>query len=92
MPFSGEQAQWQRQEVGPGPHARAGLLGVLGLLVKREREHEKSGQPALERVICLPQGEKCALVAEAFISLHKGKTGHVVDFALIFNSKDSSPS
>lgn len=40
----------------------------------------------------LPQGEKCALVAEAFISLHKGKTGHMVDFALIFNSKDSSLS
>lgn len=78
---------------GSWPTCQSWAFGSFGASSKeREREHEKSGQPALERVICLPQGEKCALVAEAFISLHKGKTGHVVDFALIFNSKDSSPS
>lgn len=88
MQLSGELAHWPHKEVGPVfcPHARAGFLGCWW----RDRDDEKIRAAGSEKSYP-PQGKKSAPVAEAFILLHKGKTGHMLErnycqgFALSFN-------
>lgn len=54
------------------PTCRSWAIGSSLGFQERDTEHEKI-RPASSEKSYLPQGEKCAPVAEAFISLHKGK-------------------